>query len=79
LKPAEKAEPTPPPVDQQQEKVRINFAVGDRVKIKEGTFENFEGAVARIDETNGQVTVSINIFGRITPVVVQYWQIEASR
>lgn len=61
----------------QQEKVKINFAVGDRVKIKEGTFENFEGEVSSIDETNGRVTVLINIFGRSTPVDIEYWQIEA--
>jgi transcriptional antiterminator NusG len=58
-------------------KVKISFAVGDHVKIKEGTFENFEGEVATIDETNGRVTVLINIFGRSTPVDIEYWQIEA--
>jgi len=58
-------------------KLRINFSVGDHVKIKEGTFENFEGDVASIDETNGRVTVLINIFGRSTPVDIEYWQIEA--
>jgi transcriptional antiterminator NusG len=61
----------------QQEKVKINFSVGDKVKIKEGTFENFEGEVSSIDETNGRVTVLINIFGRSTPVDIEYWQIEA--
>ena len=34
------------------------------MKINEGTFENFEGEVDSIDETNGRVTVMINIFGR---------------
>ncbi|MGQ9574108.1 MAG: transcription termination/antitermination protein NusG [Thermoguttaceae bacterium] len=58
-------------------KLKINFRVGDHVKIKEGTFENFEGDVASIDETNGRVTVLINIFGRSTPVDIEYWQIEA--
>lgn len=58
-------------------KLKINFNVGDHVKIKEGTFENFEGEVANIDETNGRVTVLINIFGRSTPVDIEYWQIEA--
>ena len=58
-------------------KLKISFAVGDHVKIKEGTFENFEGEVASIDETNGRVTVLINIFGRSTPVDIEYWQIEA--
>jgi transcriptional antiterminator NusG len=58
-------------------KLKISFRPGDRVKIKEGTFENFEGEVASIDETNGRVTVLINIFGRSTPVDIEYWQIEA--
>ncbi|MBN2580329.1 MAG: transcription termination/antitermination factor NusG [Pirellulales bacterium] len=58
-------------------KLKIAFREGDRVKIKEGTFENFEGQVETIDQTNGQVTVMINIFGRSTPVTLEYWQIEA--
>ena len=58
-------------------KLKIAFAQGDRVKIKDGTFENFEGEVDAIDETNGRVTVMINIFGRSTPVELEYWQIEA--
>jgi transcriptional antiterminator NusG len=58
-------------------KLKIAFREGDRVKINEGTFENFEGDVESIDETNGRVTVMINIFGRSTPVELEYWQIEA--
>jgi transcription termination/antitermination protein NusG len=58
-------------------KLKIGFSEGERVKIKEGTFENFEGDVESIDQTNGQVTVMINIFGRSTPVTLEYWQIEA--
>jgi transcriptional antiterminator NusG len=58
-------------------KLKIGFKEGDRVKIKDGTFENFEGEVDSIDQTNGQVTVMINIFGRSTPVTLEYWQIEA--
>ena len=58
-------------------KLKINFNTGDRVKINEGTFENFEGEVESIDQTNGRVTVMINIFGRSTPVELEYWQIEA--
>ena len=57
-------------------KLKINFNDGDRVKINEGTFENFEGEVDSIDEANGRVTVMINIFGRSTPVELEYWQIE---
>ena len=47
------------------------------MKINEGTFENFEGEVDGIDEANGRVTVMINIFGRTTPVELEYWQVEA--
>ena len=57
-------------------KLQIGFQVGDRVKINEGTFENFEGEVETIDDTSGHVTVMINIFGRSTPVELEYWQIE---
>ena len=64
----EKADETP--------KLKINFKKGDRVKINEGTFENFEGEVEQIDEANGRVTVMLSIFGRSTPVDIEYWQIE---
>jgi transcriptional antiterminator NusG len=58
-------------------KTAIPFKAGDRVRIKEGTFENFEGEVEGIDEANGRVTVMINIFGRSTPAELEHWQIEA--
>ena len=61
---------------EEQPKLQIGFTPGDRVKINDGTFENFEGDVEGIDATNGQVTVIINIFGRSTPVTLGYWQIE---
>jgi transcriptional antiterminator NusG len=58
-------------------RVDIRFKPSDRVRIKDGTFENFEGNVETIDQANGRVTVMINIFGRSTPVELEYWQIEA--
>ncbi|MCI0334920.1 MAG: transcription termination/antitermination protein NusG [Planctomycetes bacterium] len=58
-------------------KLDIRFARGDKVKVKEGNFESFEGEVNTIDEASGRVTVMINIFGRSTPVELEYWQIEA--
>src|SRR3954471_20758446 len=58
-------------------KLDIKFAVGDKIKVKEGNFENFEGEVAKIDEASGRVTVLIHIFGRSTQVELEYWQIEA--
>ena len=57
--------------------LKIKFKPSDRVKITEGTFENFEGDVDSIDQSNGRVTVMINIFGRSTPVELEYWQIES--
>ena len=57
-------------------KLNISFKLGDRVKIKEGTFESFEGEVNAIDEQSGRITVMINIFGRSTPVELEYWQAE---
>ena len=57
-------------------RLKISFKKGDRVKINEGTFENFEGEVEEIDEANGRVTVMLSIFGRSTPVDIEYWQIE---
>ncbi len=62
--------------DAEQIKTAIPFKMSDRVRIKEGTFENFEGDVEGIDEANGRVTVMINIFGRSTPVELEHWQIE---
>jgi transcriptional antiterminator NusG len=68
---------SPEDEDAEQIKTAIPFKLGDRVRIKEGTFENFEGDVEGVDEANGRVTVMINIFGRSTPVELEHWQIEA--
>jgi transcription termination/antitermination protein NusG len=64
--------------DKPDEAPRLNIRVkkGDRVKINEGTFENFEGEVDSINEASGRVIVIINIFGRPTPVELEHWQIE---
>lgn len=59
-------------------KLNIGFKLGDKVKIKEGTFESFEGEVHAIDEQSGRITVMINIFGRSTPVELEYWQAETT-
>ena len=57
-------------------KVQIPFKVGDRVKIKEGSFDGIEGEVTKVDDVTGRVTVIITIFGRSTPVDLEYWQVE---
>lgn len=57
-------------------KTAIPFRSGDRVRVKEGNFQNLEGEVEKVDEANGRVTVIISIFGRSTPVEIDHWQIE---
>jgi transcriptional antiterminator NusG len=57
-------------------KVRIDVERGDRVKIKDGPFENFEGTVEEVIEGRGLVKVMLIIFNRPTPVDLEYWQVE---
>lgn len=57
-------------------KVRIDLAVGEMVKVKDGPFESFEGSVESIDETHGKINVLIEIFGRPTRTEFEYWQVE---
>jgi transcriptional antiterminator NusG len=57
-------------------KIRINLERGDRVKIKDGPFENFEGSVEEVIEQRGLVKVMLIIFNRPTPVDLEYWQVE---
>ena len=59
-------------------KLKVGYEVGAQIKVKDGTFENFEGVVEAIDFTSGRVTVVINLFGRSTPVELEYWQIEVN-
>lgn len=67
----------PPDEGEQALKTAIPFRVGDRVRVKEGYFQNLEGDVEKLDEANGQITVMISIFGRSTPVELNHWQVEA--
>ncbi len=54
----------------------VEFKKGDQVKIKEGAFENFEGAVDEVLAEKGLIRVIVTIFGRATPVELEYWQVE---
>jgi len=56
----------------------VEFAKGDAVKIKEGAFENFEGTVDEVLPDKGLIRVVVTIFGRATPVELEYWQVEKS-
>ncbi|MHC4395927.1 MAG: transcription termination/antitermination protein NusG [Planctomycetota bacterium] len=56
--------------------IKVEFKKGDQIKIREGAFENFEGVVDSIDPERGIVQVIVTIFGRSTPLDIEYWQIE---
>lgn len=60
------------------EKPKIDFELGETVKINDGPFLNFSGVVEEIEPERGKLRVSVNIFGRNTPVELEYWQVEKS-
>jgi transcriptional antiterminator NusG len=57
--------------------LQIGMKKGDSVKIKEGPLESFEGVVDEVVPAKGIVRVIVTIFGRATPVELEYWQVEA--
>jgi transcriptional antiterminator NusG len=62
--------------EQQPTLANLAFKKGDKVKVTEGPFENFEGAVDEINAQKGTVRVIVTIFGRPTPIEIEYWQVE---
>jgi transcriptional antiterminator NusG len=61
----------------EEPKLKIDFKVGDTVKIKEGPFENFDGVVEEVIPSKGLVRAVVTIFGRATRVELEYWKLEA--
>ena len=56
--------------------VTIEFEVGEQVRIREGSFENFEGSVEELQPDKGMVKVSLMVFGRPTPIDFECWKVE---
>ena len=63
---------------EREEKVKpkVSFEVGETVKVADGPFQNQTGVVEEIDPERGKLRVSVTIFGRATPVELEYWQVE---
>jgi len=57
-------------------KFQINVGAGDTVRINEGPFKNMEGKVTVVDEAKGKIKVSVSMFGRETPVELDFLQIK---
>jgi len=59
-----------------QERPKVHFEVGETIKINDGPFLNFSGVIEEIEPDRGKLKVTVNIFGRNTPVELEYWQVE---
>ncbi|KAA9018697.1 transcription termination/antitermination protein NusG [Niallia endozanthoxylica] len=59
-----------------ERRVDIDFEIGEMVKVKEGPFANFEGSIEEIDKDKAKIKVLVNMFGRDTPVELEYTQVE---
>ena len=54
---------------------KVQYEIGEEVKITDGPFMNLNGRIDEIDPTRGKLKISVSIFGRFTPVELEYWQV----
>ncbi len=55
---------------------KVQYTVGEEVKITDGAFANLTGRIDEIDPDRGKLKISVSIFGRFTPVELEYWQVQ---
>jgi transcriptional antiterminator NusG len=60
----------------EEPKYKIDFALGDMVTIVDGPFKDFDGKVSEIDEARGKIKVLVSMFGRETPVELDFLQVK---
>lgn len=67
---------TKPMSSSEKPRPKVNFSVGETVKINDGAFMGLTGQISMVDPDRGKLKVEVSVFSRTVPVDVDYWQVE---